>query len=210
MTSSGMPEHVLHTLSQEYKTTLAQVKRLEHTLKQQQFMVLHKSIPKMYQPKVLTPVNPITPLTEDFNKEYRTLFFKHLERVMTNNNIALEIKRARLTNILSQIDHYLSSCGETPNNIAKLYDNFITENQIIREVPDELKKVLPRAYTSPPLTFKNEASTSNPPTQGSASKKQSTTHNRKRKNAKKHPKATKTSKQDHFLSLSLCAPPQPP
>ena len=71
-------EHVLRTLSQEYKTHLTQVNKLEHTLKQQS-MMLHKSIPKMYQPKVLTSVNPITSLTEYFNKDYRALFFKHLE-----------------------------------------------------------------------------------------------------------------------------------
>ena len=139
MATPNTSKHVLHTLSQEYKTHLTQVNRLEHTLKQQQTMMLHKSIPKMYQPKVLTSINPIASLTEDFNKEYRALFFKHLERVMTNNNIALEVKKARLTNILTQVDHYLSSCGETPNHIAKLYDNFIMENQITREVP-ELKK----------------------------------------------------------------------
>ncbi len=73
MATSDTSEHVLHALSQEYKIHLTQVNRLEHTLKQQQNM-LHKSIPKMYQPKVLTPVNPITSLVEDFNKEYRAIF----------------------------------------------------------------------------------------------------------------------------------------
>lgn len=195
MATSDTSEHVLHTLSQEYKTHLAKVNKLEHTLKQQQSMMLHKSILKMYQPKVLMPVNPIASLSEDFNKEYRALFFKHLERVMTNNNIALEIKKACLTNILSQVDHYLSSCSDTPDHITKLYDNFILENQITREVPDILKKVLPPGYTSPPATV-DEASTSNPTSQVSVS--QHVRHNRKRKSTKKHPKANKAPKQDHF------------
>lgn len=208
MATPNTSKHVLHTLSQEYKTHLTQVNRLEHTLKQQQTMMLHKSIPKMYQPKVLTSVNPIASLTEDFNKEYRALFFKHLERVMTNNNIALEVKKARLTNIMTQVDHYLSSCGETPNHIAKLYDNFIMENQITREVPEELKKVLPPGYTSPSVTV-DEASTTNTPTPASVSQ-QHTQCNRKRKSKKKHPKAVKAPKQDHFLSLGPLNPPQPP
>lgn len=199
-------EHVLRTLSQEYKTHLTQVNKLKHTLKQQQSMMLHKSIPKMYQPKVLTSVNPITSLTEDFNKDYRALFFKHLERVMTNNNIALEVKKARLANILIQIDQYLGSCGETPEHIARLYDNFITENQITREVPDELKKVLPPGYTSPPIAA-DEAST-NPPMQASVSSHSQ--HNHKRKSNKRHPKAIKSPKQDHFLFQSPPNPPQPP
>ena len=196
-------EHVLCTLSQEYKTHLTQVNKLEHTLKQQQSMMLHKSIPKMYQPKVLTSVNPTTSLTEDFNKDYRALFFKHLERVMTNN-IALEVRKARLANILIQIDQYLGSCGETPEHIARLYDNFITENQIIREVPAELRKVLPPGYTSPPIAV-HEVST-NPPTQASVSSHSQNNH--KRKSNKRHPKAIKFPNQDHFLFQS--PPPQPP
>ena len=185
-------EHVLHTLSQEYKT---QVNKLDHTLKQQQDMMLHKSIPKMYQPKVLTPVNPNTSLAEDFNKEYRDLFFKHLERVMTNNKIALEVKKAHLTSILSQVDHYLSSCGKSPDYIAKLYDKFISENQITREVPEKLKKVLPPRYTSPSAAVTvDEATTSDP-----LSVSQHTQRNRKRKRTKKHPKAVKAPKQDPNL-----------
>ena len=199
-------EHVLHALSQEYKTHLAQVKRLEHTLKQQQNMMIHKTIPKMYQPKVLTPINPNTSLTEDFNKEYRALFFKHLERVMTNNNIALEVKKARLTNILSQVDHYLLSCDETHDHIARLYDNFIMDNQIRRELPEKLKKVLPPGYTSPPITM--DETNTNPPAQASVS--QHTQHDRKRKGKQKHPKAIKSPKCDPFLSLSSLDPSQPP
>lgn len=129
---------------------------------------------------------------------------------MTNNKIALEVRKARLTNILSQVDHYLSSCGESPDHIAKLYDNFISENHITRKVPEKLKEVLPPGYTSPPDAITaDEASTSNPPSQVSVSQ-QHAQRNRKRKSAKKHPKAVKTIKQDHFLSLSPLNPPQPP
>ena len=83
------------------------------------------------------------------------------------NNIASKFKKARLANILIQIDQYLGSCGETPEHIARLYDNFMMENQITREVSDELKKVLPPGYTSPPIAV-DEAST-NPPMQASVS-----------------------------------------
>ncbi len=103
---------------------------------------------------------------------------------MTNNKIALEVRKARLTNILSQVDHYLSSCGESPDHIAKLYDNFISENHITRKVPEKLKEVLPPGYTSPPDAITaDEASTSNPPSQVSVSQ-QHAQRNRKRKSAK--------------------------
>ena len=197
MATLNTSEYVLYTLSQEYKIHLAQVNRLEHTLKQQQSMILHKSIPKMYQPKVLTPINPITSLTEDFNKDYQALFFKHLERVMVNNNIALEVKKAHLASILTQVDHHLSKCGETPDRTAKLYDDFVRDNQITREVPTELKKVLPPGHMSPPITA-DAASTS---AHASTSFTPSSRCNRKRKNTKKHPKTVKVPKQDHFLSL---------
>ena len=55
---------------------------------------------------------------------------------MVNNNIAVEVKRARLANILNQVDHHLSDCGEPSDNIVKLYHHRIT-----REIPEELKKV---------------------------------------------------------------------
>ena len=123
---------------------------------------------------------------------------------MTNNTIALEVKKARLANILIQIDQYLGSCGEIPEHIARLYGNFITENQITREVPDELKKVLPPGYTSPSIAA-DEAST-NPPTQTSVSSHSQ--HNRKPKSNKRHPKAIKSPEQELFQSPPN--PPQPP
>ena len=125
---------------------------------------------------------------------------------MTNNNIALQVKKARLANILTQVDHYLSSCGEPPDHIARHYVSFILENQITREVPDELKKVLPPGHTSPPVAL--DETNANSSTKASVS--QPTHHYRKRKSKKKHPKAIKSLKEDPFLSLGPLNPPQPP
>ena len=188
-------ERTINQLSQEYSSHLSQAKKIEHTLEQQTKMMTHRTIPKMYRPQVLTTINPLPSITEDFNKEFETIFFKHLERIMTNNNMALEIKRAHLSSILSQVDHHLINHNQSPDQVAHLYSRFIQENHIDREIPRELKKVLPPKFGESAINITVH--------QPSTSKNQ-TRLNRKHSNARKHPKAKKCAK--HFLSPG---PPQP-
>ena len=165
----------------------------------------HKTIPKMYRPHVLTTINPLPSITEDFNKEFETIFFKHLERVMTNNNMALEIEKAHLSSILFQVDHHLINSSQSPEEGARLYSRFIQDNHINREIPKELKEALPPEFTN--SLGEPKESTNNATCQQSASQLQ-TQPNRKRSNTRKHPKAKKHKK--HFLCPSPSNPPRPP
>jgi hypothetical protein len=198
--SADTPKHVLRLMSEEYQSHLTQVKKLEHTIEQHQKMISHKTIPKVYRPQVLNTINHDKSIADDFNKEYEKIFFHHLERVITSNSITLEIQKAHLTSVLSQVDNYLSKLETTPDHIAQLYDNFITENQIVRDIPEKLIKILPRNYTSPLTTADCP-----PPT---PQQTQSIKHKRKR--TSKHPAATKLAKQNHFLSQGPPNHQQPP
>ena len=188
--SAGTPEHVLRLMSEEYQNHLMQTKKLEHTIEQHQKMMSHKTIPKIYRPQVFTTINHDKSITDDFNKEYEKIFFQHLERVITSNSITLEIQKAHLTNVLSQVDDYLGKLKTTPDHIAQLYDNFIKENHIVRDIPEELIKILPLDYTNPLTTADYLPQTS----------QQTQRIKCKRKRTGKHPAATKVTKQNHFLS----------
>lgn len=78
-------------------------------------MLQYRTIPKLCRPQVLTTVNPNKSLTDNFNRDYEELFFKHLERVMTN--ITLEIHKARVDNALAQFDQYLCITLKSLHNV---------------------------------------------------------------------------------------------
>ena len=197
-------KHVITELSQEYSSHFSQTKKIKHTLQQQQKMMTHKTIPKAYRPQVLTTVNHLPSITEQFNKEFETIFFKHLERVITNNNLALEVEKAHLESILSQVDHHLAGHNLSPDQSACLYSRFIQENHIDREIPKKLKEALPPAFVNPLKETKDRTSNNNTP-QPSTFQHQ-TQQNRKR--SRKQPKAKKYAK--HFLYPGPRNPLRPP
>lgn len=79
----------LQTQSLEYQRHASHATELRATLEQQLNMEMYKTIPREYQPKQLK-VNK-TSLTEEFTKKYNQLFFKHLEKVITSNQIELQL-----------------------------------------------------------------------------------------------------------------------
>ena len=203
------PESVLNRISREYQTHRVQIQKIEHAIKQQEDMMRYRTIPKLYRPQVLTTVNSNEALVADFNKEYKDLFFKHLERVITNNNITLQIHKARVDNVLSQFDQYLCDLKTPPQHKRELYDSFIKDNRITEESETqlEIRKMLPRALIGP-TTSTTTAST--PPCESPAPHHYQPKPGKKRKTSKPHPKAKKVTKQHPFLSQSLTKPQQPP
>ena len=199
-----MTKHVIRELSQEYSSHLSRTKKIEHTLEQQQKMMTYKTIPKMYRPQVLTTVNPIPSITESFNKEFETIFFKHLERVITNNELALEVEKAHLVSVLSQVDHHLTSHNLSPDQRAYIYSRFIQENHINREMPKKLKEALPPEFVNPQKETRDPTSNSHihQPSTSQHQIRQNRKRNRKQPKAKKYPK--------HFLCQGPRNPPQPP
>jgi hypothetical protein len=215
------PERVLQFMAEEYRSHLAQVKKLEHAIEQQQKMSIHKTIPKAYRPQVLTPINRNKSIVEDFDKNFEKLFFQHLERVQTSNSITLEVEKAHIANILSRVDDFLSKLKTTTDHIARLYDNFVHQNLIVREIPQQLAKLLPQDYVNPSTTInpntptpqdldKQDTTTTINPSAPTLLTRQLHISNRKRKSRSEHPAGRKASKRGHFLSRGLPNNPQPP
>lgn len=207
--SSDSPEHVLQLLSEEYQSHLLQIQKVESTIEQQQKMMSHHTIPKMYRPRVLTTINCNKSITEDFNKGFEKLFFQHLERVLTSNSIILEIEKGHLERVLSEVDEYLNKLNITPLHRTQLHDNF----SIIRETPEKLARLQLHDHMNAPTT--NTPTSQDSPTTSSPSTPTPTVHpslkiNRKRKHRSKHPTGRKATKPDHFLCQGPTNQPQPP
>ena len=211
--SSDSPEHVLRLLSEEYQSHLLQIQKVESTIEQQQKMMSYHTIPKMYRPRVLTTINCNKSIVEDFNKGFEKLFFQHLERVLTSNSITLEIEKGHLERVLSQVDDYLNKLDTTPLHRAQLYDDFIKQNNIIRETPEKLAKLQPHDHMNPPTTntpTSQDSPTTSGPSTPTPSVHLSQKNNRKRKHRSKHPTGRKVTKRDHFLCQGPTNHPQPP
>lgn len=179
-------------------------------------MITHKTIPKAYRPQVLTPINRNKSIV-DFNKDFEKLFFQHLERVQTSNSITLEIEKGHLANILSRVDDFLSKLKTTPDHIAQLYDNFIHQNHIVREIPKQLEKLLPQDHVNPSTIINPNTSTPQDPDNHDTSTMinpstptQLKKSNCKRKSRSEHPTGRKSIKRDHFLSRGPRYNPQLP
>ena len=110
-----------------------------HKSQLQHNMETFKTIPKEYQPRHLM-ANDLS-LTEEFTKEYSELFFKHLKKVMTNNQIALQLHTSALTSIIIQTEVYLSK-SPLPS-VKNLYHKFLTDKHINCRTPiTELQRKL--------------------------------------------------------------------
>ena len=98
------PSTFLQTQSIEYQHHLSQLMELTTTVEHQLAIQSHKSIPKQYQPPHLKASD--VSLTEEFTSEYRQLFFRHLEKVITSNQIKIELHKSTLTSIIIQTEIY--------------------------------------------------------------------------------------------------------
>lgn len=173
----------LGSLSAEYQRHLSLVTELTTTLNHQQNMQTYKTIPKRYQPTLLKASDPS--LIEQFTKEYEDLFFKYLEKVITNNQIKLELHQCTLTNIIVQVETYISKLPNLEES-KTLYSTFLTENHIKNRIPiPELQKC-----------FEIDSLKTDHP-------KRRRIRRQKRKCTIPTPEAIKHSKPNHFLSPGL-------
>lgn len=124
----------LSSQSVEYQRHLSQVTTLTTTLTHQQNIQTYKTIPKRYRPTPLKASDPS--LTQQFIQEYNELFFKHLEKVITNNQIKLELHKSALTSIIMQTELHISRLVSQPAHEKKaLYDSFLLQNRIENRIP---------------------------------------------------------------------------
>ena len=129
----------LSSQSAEYQHHLSLTNELTTTLNHQWSIQTYKSIPRRYQPTPLKASDPS--LIEQFNKEYDELFFKYLKKVITNNEIKLELHKCTLTNIIVQTETHISKLPLPAEELQTLYNKFLTENHIENRIPiPELQK----------------------------------------------------------------------
>lgn len=131
----------LSSRSAEYQYHLSRVTDLTTTLTHQRNVQTYKTIPKRYCPTPLKASDPT--LTQNFNQEYHELFFKHLEKVITNNQIKLELHKSTLTSIIVEAELYISRLTQPAKEKKTLYDSFRSDNRIENRIPiPELQQCL--------------------------------------------------------------------
>ena len=113
-------------------------------------MKTYRTIPRKFKPpSVPTTTNPDTQLMDDFNQKYEELFFNHLDKILTNDNLTLELTKSRIDNILAQTEIYLSSLQVSPQTLSDLYHQFLTTNHITDHTPlPVLQAKLPATTTT--------------------------------------------------------------
>ena len=198
----------LEQQSKEYKSHLENRNRLENAIKYHHQIRISRMIPRQFKPKVLNPVSRTVSLQEEFEKEYSTLFFNHLDKVITQNQVSKELEDGALQAIITQTIQHLSQLDKPLSEIQQLYHTFIQNNNIPEEnVPIELKTKIqvPTVEVQNVTTVASTASISIASTSAAVTSTVSVSlssvswnKNRKRKGAHQ-PAATKKSKH-HFLA----------
>lgn len=194
-------------LYQKYTTLNAEI---EKQLKYQQAYKKFHTIPKHHCPQLLytAPSSPThgSQLNSNFEDQYKTLFFQHLDRVITHNTIILEINKTRQENIILETKKVLTTNISNPITIKEIYETFLTQNNITNQ------GITPHV-SHPATTDHTTDSTDNIEQTLQANKDNSTTIKkwdiRKRKHQKQHPQPHKQSKTDRFLCQSSQQPDKP-
>ena len=93
-----------------------EIKQLDNTIKRQKKSLEYKTIPKKHLPKQLPYIHHPTDsqLNNKFYREYKTLYFKHLEKAIEANTITLQLKKARLQ--VEATNHHLHTNIQTTIN----------------------------------------------------------------------------------------------
>lgn len=164
----------------EYQRILSRVTEIKTALEHQLTIQSFKTIPKQYQPQ--NHLKTSNPALTEFMSEYSHLFFRHLDKVLTNNQIKVELHKAALNNIITQAEVHLSKSSLTPEQITTLYTNFCQSNDITERVP------------IPELQAKLQ------PMERDVSKQKRRKRGKKRKCTTPSPRPAKEIRQDPFLA----------
>ena len=179
-------EDLLASHRKEIQIHQKSITELEHTLEHQRLIYTEKTIPKTYTPRLLQTIN--NQLTETFLKEYHTLFFQHLNKVI-ENNISLELHSAAVNSIVAQVEQELATSGLETKAIAEMYHTFTSENNVQNHTPIPALQM---------LINKNKPTASQISTPDvDNTKKRKRKRHQKRKSQEPHPTPTKHHKPNH-------------
>ena len=130
----------LEQQSKEYQKHLDNRNKLDKAIKFHQQIKITREIPRQFKPKIPNPISRAISLQEEFYKEYNELFFTHLDKVITQNQVSREIEEGALQAIINQTVKELAQLDKPPNEVQHLYYTFIQNNSISEEkIPAEVK-----------------------------------------------------------------------
>ena len=144
----------------------------------------------MYTPKLLQTTN--NQLTDTFLKEYHTLFFQHLNKVIENSTINLELQSAALNSVIAQAEQELAMSGLDAKVIAEMHHTFTSQNNLQYHTPIPVLQMIINKN-------KPTASQISVPDVDNTRKRKRKRH-QKRKGQEPHPAAIKHHKSDHLAS----------
>lgn len=179
----------LKNAAEEFLYTKERIRILESTLKYQKNIKRFKTIPKKYTPtftlKLAENNDTALQLQQAFDSEYKTLFYQHLDKVISENTIALEIKKAK---ILSQNQHFEKLLKEESTSTGKtttaIFQDFFTQYQQTA-FANEILTLNPEKETPSPDT---PLQTSSPPSLSTKSPKKRKHPDQTPNNVNKQPK----------------------
>ena len=206
----------LEQQSKQYQSHLEKQNRLKTAIRYQHQIKTTKIIPRQYKPKILKPLSNSRQniLKHEFETEFNTLFLRHLEKVMTQNQVSLELENGALQSIIAQTIQHISQQDKPQGEIQKLCDQFlyinnITEDSLPVELRIKIQKSRTPAETTPPSIKPSKTSVpastpSSAPPSPIGTPKKTEQKNRKRK-CSTQPPPIKKSKQ-HFLDAGQPIP----
>ena len=201
--------------TQLYQRHLSSRNKAKQTLQYQSNIRAYKTIPKQYLPqKSLQLLQPTTPLVADFQRKYEDLFFDHLNGVISNNTITLELEEAVLKQTVLYTEKHLATSKEDTPTVARFHQQFIIDNNILNhDIHPLLLQRLPEIPTPTTSATKLDKSFLHSPVPKRATKRKrpNLRGNRKRQKTDPSPIHTATeqrtqasqltSSQQHFLDL---------
>lgn len=126
----------LESQSNELQKYTERKSELERMIQYHQNIQTHRTIPRKFKPSsVPTSAQPNTTLVDDFNQKYETLFFSHLNKVISANLVSLEVTKSAIENVLMQTENHLSSAQIPSLTLTQLYEEFLANNHVTNHTP---------------------------------------------------------------------------
>ena len=119
--------------STNYQNHLKSAKSLKRTLRSQQEAKQHQTIPRQHTAN--PPTTGQSTINAKFKEQCKQLFFQQLDEAITSNITSLELHTTHLESILTQTERHLANTTETKEEITKLYQNFLSSNEITDRTP---------------------------------------------------------------------------
>lgn len=123
----------IESLLKSTKPIETSIRSIHQDLNLQRNIKKTKRIPNKYRPKTFKASEKVT---NNFEHLFEQLFFKYLDKVILENEIELEIKKSRLTDVTCELESLLSK--HQPDNTSRISQSLLQLNLLIdRQTPEQ-------------------------------------------------------------------------